>query len=387
MSKVNEAMQTLTAQWYNALVTGIGVDPEQFQLYQGPNSLMNTSQAMWDMFDTVPPTTANNYYNPGGANNFSSDYNLILTALVAGDDSSFQNCLGDSYADWQKYFSENIPEKFDADAISALFTKWAMVYSSSNAGCVTALTKSLINPISTAINMFAEAGGKFPWDRTIDDLKSALAGGQPKTAKLDSSTDSSDLSHTWAKASGSVLFDIFSFGGGGSYDTLTEKTTTAGLTVNAKFQKVTTFASKQYSQSNPNDPVLSKYKPWYYGAALSYAYSTKDNTVWNNQNPITWEKAFGDSGFLQRETTALVVADGIDIEITSSASYSSDEQTEIKAAAEGGIWPFFSAKGSGGHTTKVTFNDDGTFTSTTNSPLGNPQILGILQSSMSDIFS
>ncbi len=77
-TSVNTAMDTLTAQWYNAVVTGLGLSPDQFQLYQGPNSAMNTSQEMWDLFNAVPPKSINSYYNPSQINNFSSDFHNSL---------------------------------------------------------------------------------------------------------------------------------------------------------------------------------------------------------------------------------------------------------------------------------------------------------------------
>jgi len=81
---VNTAMDTLTAQWYNALVTGLGLSPDQFQLYQGPNSAMNTSQEMWNLFNAVPPKSINNYYNPSQINNVFtvSPPNTYRTILV-----------------------------------------------------------------------------------------------------------------------------------------------------------------------------------------------------------------------------------------------------------------------------------------------------------------
>ncbi|MEB0302418.1 hypothetical protein, partial [Mucilaginibacter sp. 5C4] len=100
-----------------------------------------------------------------------------------------------------------------------------------------------------------------------------------------------------------------------------------------------------------------------------------------------WDKAFGAAGFLQRMATALVVADGINITIVSAATFSTSDQTTITAAASGGFWPFFSASGQGGSSTTVTFDDQGRMTATTSSPLGNPQILGVLQSSVGSIFS
>jgi len=386
MGTVEAAMDTLTAQWYNAMVTGLGLDPEQFQLYQGANSMMSTSQDMWNMFNAVPPKSINNYYNPSQTNNFSSDYRLILDSLVVTSDSDFQNCMGDFYGQWQDYFKANDPKTWDAQGVSDLFNSWAMRNAPSQASCVSGLTKIYNNPINLANNKLNSADDKYAWNKTIEKLKTALAGGASKTFDMDSKTTSSDVRHTWAGGNTSFFFDIFSFGGGGSYDKLTTKTTSAGLSISAKFDKVTTFTAGPLSANDDNDPVLKEFKAWYESSALSKAYTTKDNTVWNNQKSVTWDKAFGSDGFLQRTTSSIVAADGIEITMTSKASYSSAEHEEIRTAASAGIWPFFKVSGQGGTTTDITFNDDGSFTCTTKIAKGNPQVLGILQSPMSKQF-
>ncbi|MGL6370243.1 hypothetical protein ACSZNB_11580 [Aeromonas hydrophila] len=386
-TSVNEAMDKLTAQWYNALVTGLGLSPDQFQLYQGPNSAMSTSQDMWNLFNAVPPASINNYYNPSQVNNFASNYGLILGALVPSSNSSFQNCMGDYYSKWNKYFSDHDPKTWDAQGISDLFSSWAMRNAPGQAGCVTGLTNIYINPINIAINKFASAKGQYAWNKTIDAMKSALDGGEKKYFSMNSRTASSDIRHTWANGCTSVLFDIFSFGGGSSYDNLTTKTCSAGLQIDAQFEKMTTFTAGPLAANDPNNPVLSDYSAWYESAVLATAYKTKDNTVWNNQSSTTWDKAFGDNGFLQRTTSSIVIADGITIKMTSSASFSTSERTQIQAAAHAGIWPFFKASGGGGSTTEINFNDDGSFTAITKIALGNPQILGILQSPIANSFS
>ena len=381
-----QAMQTLTEQWYNAITTGLGLSQDQFQLYQGPGSVASTSQIMWNLFNAVPPLSLNSYYNPSQANNFASDYNLILTSLVACSDSSFQSCMGDYYMQWMTYFQKNPPSPFNAQTVTDLFNQWSMMYAPGCSNCVSNLTKAMINPINTAIAQFQAAKGNYAWNQTIDALNKALASGPNKSFTMNSLTQSSNTTHTWASGSTSIFFDLFSFGGGGGYDNLSEKATSAGLNITANFKHVTTFAAGPYASADPNNPILAQYVPWYVSAVLSLAYTTKDNTVWNNQAPVTWDKAFGPNGFLQRMATAVVVADGVDITITSTASYSSLEQTQITAAAKAGFWPFFSASGQGGYTNKVTFNDQGQFTATTHSDLGNPTMLGILQSPMSTIF-
>lgn len=384
---VDKAMKQLTAQWYNAMVTGLGLDPQKFQLYQGPNTMMSNSQDMWNLFNAVPPKSINNYYDPNQTNNFSSDYNLILEALVPASDSSFQNCMGDYYGKWKAYFADHDPKTWDAQGISDLFTSWAMRNAPGQAGCVTGLTNIYINPINIAVNKFSSAKGKYAWNQTVEGLKSALASGAAKSFNLNSKTAESDVKHTWAGGNTSFFFDIFSFGASPRYDKLTTKATSEGLMIDAKFSKLTTFASGPLAQNDPNDPILSDYSAWYESAALARAYTVKDNTVWNNQKPTTWETAFGSSGFLQRMVSAIVVADGIEISMSSSASYSTSERTEIEAAAKAGIWPFFQVSGQGGTTTEVKFNDDGSFTSTTKIVPGNPQILGVLQTPMSSLFT
>lgn len=386
MPEVNTAMQTLTAQWYNAMVTGLELSDQSFQLYQGPNSLMSTSQAMWDIFNAVPPEAVNNYYNPAQANNFASDYNLILEALVAASDTNFVNCLGDYYGDWMNYCRTNPAETKDASGFTKLFTDWAMMNAPEKAGCVTAWTKILINPISRAIVKFANAKDQYAWNQTIDALQSALAAGASKSFTMDSSTSEKEVQHTWAKGRTSVFFDIFSFGAGGGYDKLTTKAISSKLVITAEFEKVTTFAAGPYAQEDKNNHILSKYSPWYDGSVLSTAYTTKDNTVWNNQKPTTWDKAFGPNGFLQRMTTAIVAADGVKITMTSSATYDSSEQTQINAAAKRGLFPFFCVSGHAGYDKPVEFHDNGSFTATTVIPRGNPQILGILQTPISKVF-
>jgi hypothetical protein len=229
----------------------------------------------------------------------------------------------------------------------------------SKASCVTALTKALINPVNVAQAMFQSAKGSYAWNKTIDKLQNALSGAASKSFVMDSKTQSSGLKHTWADGTTSIFFDIFSFGGGASYDKLTQSTISSGINVNASFQKVTTFASGPYAQKDANDPILSELEPWYMSVVLAKAYKTKDNTVWNNQAPTTWKTAFGSDGFLQRMTSALVVADGIEITMSSEASFSLSEKEEIKGAAKAGIWPFFSISGQGGTTTEVTFDDFG----------------------------
>ena len=79
-----------------------------------------------------------------------------------------------------------------------------------------------------------------------------------------------------------------------------------------------------------------------------------------------------------RTASALVIVDGITITMTSSAAYSTSEQTQFKTAAEFGFFPFFEAAASGGWQHDTSFNSEGNVMVTSTSPLGNPNILGAI---------
>jgi len=389
-SEVQNAMETLTEQWYNAIVTGLSLSPNNFQLFQGTESTGATSDWIWNILDAIPPKSINNYYNPSQTNNFSQDYQAVIAQLKPNTDNSFQMCMGDYYAGWLTYLqSDKCPDSIftSPDDMSAGFKKWAMINAPSQMNCSSSLIQSFYNDVVTIANtMFANAqnsGKAFAYNTTIAALTDALQSAPAKSFVMDSKTASSDVSHTWASGGTSVIYDIFSFGGGASYDKLSSKATSAGLNVSASFKHVTTLPGGPLAKVS-TDPILSQYTPWYNSAALSRAYATRDNTVWKNGSP-SWDTTFGSNGNMQRAANAIVVVDGIDITITSSTSYSTSEQQTIKAQASVGFWPFFRASGSGGSSTTVTFSDSGAMTVKISSPAGNPQLLGVLVSDISEV--
>ena len=133
------------------------------------------------------------------------------------------------------------------------------------------------------------------------------------------------------------------------------------------------------------DPILSQYQPWYSSAAFNLAYQN-NNTVWNT-NPPTWANTFGSNGDIQRTCSSLIVVDGITVNMTSNAGFSSSQQTQFQAAASVGYWPFFKASGSGGWSHDVNFDSNGNVTVKSTCPTGNPNILGVIVTPISLAFS
>jgi hypothetical protein len=192
------------------------------------------------------------------------------------------------------------------------------------------------------------------------------------------------VSHTWAQGEASGIIDFFGLGGDTSYDSLTTQITTAGIVINATFDKLLTLSAGPLN-SPSDDNELSTYVPWFNSAALNEGYAKQDNTVWKAGDAISWASSFGPNGNLQRFASALIIVDGITMTMKSTAGLSTADQTTFKAAVAGGFFPFFEAEGSGGWDHNVSFDDQGSITVASTCPAGNPQILGVLVGPLTDL--
>jgi hypothetical protein len=360
------AMQNLQDQWYNALTAGLGLDASRFQLAQPSTPLGDTSDVLWAYFNNIPPLSLTSQFAASGGNRFYDDYRGVVSQLQSQGDGAFRRDLGDSYGLWMTYVSALNPLP-TIEELPTKFRQWAMIHNPDIAqkganDLAAALNDPIYRAQIAAGNTSGFVNGVPVFSRTIADLRGAIPQGEARSVDFDSTSASSDVSHTWAKAEVSGLYDFFSGSAGGGYDQLSQKATGSELTVQASFHNVISFSA---------DPG-----PWYVSAALSAAYNTTDNTLWRHGTP-SWQSTFGPTGNMQRFATGLVVVDGIDAVITSSASYSDSEQQEITASASVGIWPFFSFGGEGGHTTATSFDSSGSMTVTVSNPPGNPMVLGV----------
>lgn len=374
-----QAMQTLNAQWYNAVVSNCGLDASTFQLIQGADPIGSTSEQLWNILDVVPPLSISNYYNPAQSNVFSSDYGAVVNNLVPQNSNSFQNHMGDYYSQWMTYLQAQTT--LPTGGVLALFQTWSAIHMPPNQAqqCYTDYQQVAQGVVPVAVSMWLAAGGasaQKAYNGTISQLQSQLQSAPSKAFTVDSSTETSDISHTWAQVQTSGFLDFFSGDASGQYDSLSTAISSAGLTISANFQKLLTFSAGPLSKAS-TDPILSQYQPWYNSAALNLAYQTQDNTVWQQGHP-TWADTFGPAGNMLRTTSALVVVDGITITMTSNVGFSQSQQSQFTAAASAGFWPFFEAQGSGGWSHSFKFDEQGNVTITSTCPAGNPNILGAI---------
>ncbi|HEY9834084.1 MAG TPA: hypothetical protein V6D26_26260 [Stenomitos sp.] len=384
MSAAGNAIEIFTRQWYNALTTAANLSPLTFQLAQGSLGLGTTKDIIWQAFDSIPPASLNQLFNPGALNSFANTYGAVINNLYPQNGDAEQKALGDKYAAWVTFQQKNDPpDSFDwsqPDAAKkarlAVFNKFAYktgVDQGKTTAMLTVLNQT--DRVSEAITKFNAAKDNFAYTASFTTLQNALKSGQPKVVKFNSNTQSSDTSRSWAKGEVSGAYKFFSAEASAEWSKFTEDLSRSGFDITVKFAKLATLTAGPYSNNSRTDPDLLEDKPWYDSAVLNMAYKNNNNKVWKHESP-TWEETFGENGSLKRTTTGLIIVDGITSTITTSASVSSDKRDAFKAAAKAGFWPFFQAEGEGGWTHNVTFKDDGSITVESSTKEGNPNILG-----------
>jgi hypothetical protein len=390
-NSAEQAMQTLTAQYYNAVVAGCGLSATNFQLYQTNLPLGDLSENLWHIFDAIPPLSVTQYYDPTQLNILSQNYGAVINHLNPQNGDKFQAKMADYYPKWVAFLKTN-PQIPKQGGILALFKTWSELNMPPDLAqdCYTLYAQIAGDAIVVAVQHWidmqtaSDNPGIAAYDGTIEDLKHALEGGHPKAFTLNSETESSDISHTWAKTDVGGILDFFWGGGSANYQKWTENITSSGVTIKISFDKLVPFvAGPLYEPST--DPVLQDYTPWYEGKALSIGYHHNDNTIWQHGAP-TWADTFGPDGDFQRFCAALIVVDGVTLEMESSASIAKAEQEQFETAIEAGFFPFFEANGSGGWSHQTTFNDNGSFKVTSSCVQGNPVVMGVLVSDVANIF-
>jgi hypothetical protein len=365
----DQAMTTLYQQWYNAVVSGLRLDPGTFQLLQPNTPLGATSDQLWAYFNAIPAHSLVSNFQLNGLNRLYDDYRAVVNMLISQTGDAFRADLGDSYQAWIGYVSGLSPIPKPSD-LPGIFFSWATVHAPGVASRGrNDLDAILDDPIAlaqqTVVNQAGFINGTPNFGATIADLRDAIIQAPSGSFAFNSSTQSSDTSGTWAKAAAGGIWDFFSADGSGEWSKTQSKAASSQLVISLSFDHVLTFPAAPGS--------------WYNSAALTAAFATRDNTMWRPGTP-NWNTTFGPTGNLQRFLTGLIVVDGINMSMTSSAEYDTSEQEEIRTHAEAGFFPFFSAETSGGYTSSLSFNSGGTMTVTAASPAGNPVVLGAVVS-------
>ncbi|MDP9190349.1 MAG: hypothetical protein M3P06_01435 [Acidobacteriota bacterium] len=357
MPAVNPA-DDLQAKWYNTLTAAIGVSPNQFQLLQPPAPLGDTSKDLWSYFNDLPPETLVRDLEDSGGDQFYSNYSAVVNQLIPQSGNALARDLGDHYSAWMAFRAKNPGD------IVPVFRQWALdnapgLVAKGTSDLLAQLHDPIVQAQEAVVDQSKFADGTPDFSKTMDDLQNALQGAAGTTFSFDSATASSDITNTWSSGSTGIFFFDSS---ASSQSTLVAKMTSARYTVNGSFKSILTL------QADPGS--------WYSSSTLGAAFSTQDNTLWNHGTP-SWNTTFGPNGNMLNFAASIVVVDGVDITITSEASYSSDDQTHIRTVSSGGFWPFYSTSHTSTFDAETTFDSNGLMTVHVTNPAGNPLVLGV----------
>jgi hypothetical protein len=385
LSSGEEAMKTLTEKWYNGMVTGLNLSPQTFQIYQSNVVLGNLSSELWAIYDSIPPFSVTQQAQPSQISRFSDNYSGVINTILPSGGLEWKKTMGDSYPDWVTYLSTK--PTLPANGMLGLFTAWAQMNIPDPGKAQKAITQysQILNGVvPVAQGRFIGAAGVYAYNKSVDDLRSAVKQAPSASFKFESKTASSDIKHTWAQGSISGAFRFLWGGGSSSYDSVNKKFGDSEVIISVEFKHVLAFTAGPLQ--TPTFVGDKTYPGWFSSAALNFAYQNKGNDVWPVDGSASWASTFGDNGNLKRFATNLFVGDEMTMTMSSSASFSTSEREQILTQASGGFWPFFSASGSGGYTSEVNFDDQGKMIAISKSPAGSPLILGANVLPISNIF-
>jgi hypothetical protein len=400
MSASDDALHTLTAQWYNSLTTALSLSPQDFQIAQGDLLVPTSTERLWDMMNQVPSESIAQYYAPSTIDTFASEYQTILGLLHEPASEAFVTAMGSNYATWQGAEASFVaangaiilanPPTSVTNALTGYFDVWSAENMDPGlaASCATLYAAIYDNPIYIAQLLIRHLppGAATAYTMTQEQLVADLAKGPLVTFSMESATESSDLTNSWTSSSSSDGGSYFYTDSSSSQATdFDQKFAGSGVSVTTTYQHVVTVPVQALSSGTVTDSG-TEYRPWFYPAALTAAFEDDTSSTWSD--PTKWAEFFGPDGALQYVATALIVVDGITTVVTSQASYSEAEQTYAHSEHhEGyGCWPYYvSNDSSSTNTTDPSFSDSGQMTVQTTSPVGNPVVIGVLVSAIKSL--
>jgi len=383
-------LANLTSIYYENLNNALD-NPTGFQMVTGSTQVSDQTTVNV-VADGIPLVSLNNSFSGNPINTYSSNYGNIINELVAP--SYVSNALGTQYADaWYSYQKTNSSQlDFTSTAKllaskKVLMQKWGVeddIPDGTVQAGITALTQEVDNAVAVAVDLWhSNASNSYGFYPKYPDIPTKFNNARPCSFSITSIQEEADLSKTWAEGEFAILADIFELGNETSYSSESQRFIGSGFTLDFKCDQVS-FEVIPVKVGQDFNIASTKYGAWFSNAALQLAYkSPNDATVWTRA--ADWEKFFGENGTFSRVVTKFFLAQNINMTMSSTATFSSEEVTKLQTAAEGGFWPFFVAKAHGGYDSTVTHNDDKSITVKTTSPIGVYILLGVATDSLSNL--
>lgn len=335
---------TRDERWRSALADRLGLQVDAFQAARGAGlGLPDSSPSRF--LDALPTSGAvRDWSRP--ATSFARTYGAVVANLTTGD--VLRDVLGPRTASWQAYSTDRthlpirLPRLADGtvdvpSVLVAMFQTWAL--GQLDGTQVRAAVAVLRRPdlATAAATRFLAADGVHEWSTSTQAI--TALGQRPRAV---------------------VVVD-------------------GDHVVRVSFSVVTVHTGRPLAAGEDRlDPTgADSVVGWFDPAALRLAHADGGPAVWRRRAP-TWDDTFAEHGALRRVTTGVVVADGIEVQVTPRRRLRALDLGPAPAEVGPSPWSSFAADGCGeGRPRGAEAQQDGDGWS---SPLGAPRVIGVLSS-------
>jgi hypothetical protein len=192
----DRAMTSLYHQWYNAVVAGLRLDPNTFQLLQPSTPLNGSIEQLWTYFNTIPPYSLVSNMELNGLHRFYDEYRAVVSSLIShpGDPIS----LAQQSLNYQYGFVHGVPN----------------------------------------------------FGATIQELRDALVHAPSRSFAFNSATQSADTSNTWAKDAVGGIWNFFEAEGPAAWTATQAKAAAGQVVVSLSFDHVLCYKATPASWDN-----------------------------------------------------------------------------------------------------------------------------------------
>lgn len=356
---------------YNAVVEGLGLSRDSFQLIQAaPPLVQGNDHMLWDYLDNIPPLSLDQRYTPSGGNQFTSAYKAAMQAMLPSSTIDFIRDIGEqTFHEFIAYLKELRPTP-RPNQYSDIFFNWALLNAPSvadlGASDYAAQALDVLRSAQSALLLYAPTGAPNPspglpydWGLGYNDLVAQLQRAPSGSFTVSSQHTDSGVNNTWANGHHTAALGLLKGTDGSSH--IDSHFAQSTFKIEASFRHVLRF------QANAG--------AWYTSAALGLAYSNPASPPWR-PGATQWANVFGDQGILPRVTANILVVDTMSISVTADTRYGTNEADAMRHSSSGGFAPIYAAENGNGVTNDVQVDNVGRTTLTSRSAPGVPIVLG-----------